>query len=450
METPQKSAINYQDSLGKYYLPLMLLWACCLIFTAFQTERYEHVLLFTGFGLSFVAYVIMVKYVRLNQLKMLIAASLFVRFILIFAFPKLSDDIYRFIWDGRCWLNGIHPFSFTPEKLMEHSKNLIDPNGQLYSKLNSSGYFTIYPGICQIVFYLSSLVSPHNIMLNTILIKFFLFSCEIITIFTSLKILENLQIPKTQILWYAMNPLIILEICGNAHFEGAMITFLALSLLSFYAGKELLGSVFISLSVASKMLTAMFYPMIGFYELKNRRFQPIGYLIVFTLLFSLPILFNFNILKSLNLYFSKFEFNAGIYYLLRWLGYKLTGYNQIHIIGPLLSFLSGFLILTVSYLNNERTKWPFTMLWVFTIYLLLATTLHPWYVSMLLFLGVFNNYRFPVVWSFLIFLTYINYQHTGFSENLTIVWLEYSIIIFLVIRESGLFKKLYNLWIRVT
>ena len=40
------------------------------------------------------------------------------RIISIVAIPNLSQDFYRFIWDGRMLLNGINPYLFTPESFI--------------------------------------------------------------------------------------------------------------------------------------------------------------------------------------------------------------------------------------------------------------------------------------------------------------------------------------------
>ncbi|NJO86974.1 MAG: hypothetical protein HC821_02755 [Lewinella sp.] len=49
-------------------------------------------------------------------------------------------------------------------------------------------------------------------------------------------------------------------------------------------------------------------------------------------------------LESFRLYFSQFEFNGSLYYLLRDYGYRSTGFNQIAVYGPLLARLSVLLI----------------------------------------------------------------------------------------------------------
>jgi alpha-1,6-mannosyltransferase len=68
-------------------------------------------------------------------------------------------------------------------------------------------------------------------------------------------------------------------------------------------------------------------------------------------------------------------------------------------------------------------------LWSITLYLLCATIVHPWYLTLPIAISVFTNERFPILWSFLIFGTYINYSYTPYHENLWVVAIEYSFIL---------------------
>ena len=61
----------------------------------------------------------------------------------------------------------------------------------------------------------------------------------------------------------------------------------------------------------------------------------------------------------------------------------------------------------------------------------MSTTVHSWYVATLLILGIFTKYKFPLVWSFVIILSYLAYLQIGKadkSENLWIIGLEYLIV----------------------
>jgi len=73
----------------------------------------------------------------------------------------------------------------------------------------------------------------------------------------------------------------------------------------------------------------------------------------------------------------------------------------------------------------------------FFVYLILSSTLHPWYVLPLLAFSLFTNYTFPLAWSFVIFFSYVFYQ---FADNT--VWevrlvstVEYALVVGLFVWE---------------
>ena len=75
------------------------------------------------------------------------------------------------------------------------------------------------------------------------------------------------------------------------------------------------------------------------------------------------------------------------------------------------------------------------MLFAVTVYLLLATTVHPWYLALPLVLCLFTRYRYPVLWTLVIFFTYINYSYDPYWENLWVVAVEYLIVLTFLLVE---------------
>jgi hypothetical protein len=64
-----------------------------------------------------------------------------------------------------------------------------------------------------------------------------------------------------------------------------------------------------------------------------------------------------HIFSSINLYFQTFEFNAGVYYLLREAGYRIHGYNVIGTLGPLLGLTVGLSVLALAWIaTNGRYR----------------------------------------------------------------------------------------------
>jgi hypothetical protein len=121
-----------------------------------------------------------------------------------------------------------------------------------------------------------------------------------------------------------------------------------------------------------------------------------------------------------------------------------TWYNPIAIISPIVSV---FVMVSVVYyaLRKEIPNWKsllHKMLFAFFLYLILGSTLHPWYIIPLLGLTVFSNYAFPILWSFLIFFSYVHYMD-GYWNSITariVTDIEYLILLGYFIyewREGG-------------
>jgi hypothetical protein len=114
----------------------------------------------------------------------------------------------------------------------------------------------------------------------------------------------------------------------------------------------------------------------------------------------------------------------------REIGYWISGYNQIAVIGKLMAVSVFIIVMAMSLFrkNNTPQKLILSMLIVLSTYYFLSTTVHPWYVATLLFLSVFTNFKFPLVWSFMIIFSYLAYANADNTENLWIIAFEYIVV----------------------
>ena len=365
-----------------------------------------------------------------NTLYFFISVSILLRLILVFAFPGLSDDIYRFVWDGRLLLNGHNPFDQLPVDYMAGSERIPGLTAELYAELNSPNYFTIYPPVCQAIFAGACWLFPQSVYGAAVVMKIVFLLLEIGSILLLLKLLRHFQLPEKRVLLYALNPLIIIELVGNLHFEAAMVFFLLLAFWLLVKGKWQWSAVAMALSITSKLLPLMFLPLL-IRRLAWRKsilyFSLTGFVLLLLFFPLLNGVFLSNFGDSLNLYFQKFEFNASVYYISRWVGYLWVGYNPIQYVGPVLALLSCLGILFIAWRKKDISwaHFPVAMLWCITCYLLLTTTVHPWYLSLPIVCCVFSRFRYPIVWSGFIMLTYVNYSYPVYQENLWVVALEY-------------------------
>lgn len=369
-----------------------------------------------------------------GTLPFIIGVGIVARFLLLFAFPNLSDDIYRFLWDGYLLHDGISPFENIPSKIL-HTSQTPGISENLYLLLNSPEYFTVYPTFSQLVFYVSSSVSNSNWVWCACLMKAILFLFEVINIYLIIAILKKLHLPIRRSILYILNPLVIVEIMGNLHYEGMMLT----GMLGFYylylKNKLPVAAIAFAFGVGTKLIPILYLPALFLARIKIRFWVVLG---LSTLVILLPIALSLsNFGSSLDLYFRSFEYNASIYYIVRRIGYNILGYNGIHLIGPLLAGLTVVSVLAFLYKWKDRitaASLPYFLLWSHVIFLALATTVHPWYLILPLAWSILTNYRFIVVWTGLICLTYINYSYVPYHENLVIVAIEYILVVLYFIK----------------
>jgi hypothetical protein len=368
-----------------------------------------------------------------------LGAAVLLRLSLLLAIPELSDDFYRFIWDGRLLSQGISPFTETPSKLMEDPKfSQLLINQQLYHGMNSRDYFTIYPPIAQWIFVIAAKLFPESIIGNLVVMRLFIILAELGSIMLIMRILKEHGLSANKVLVYAWNPLVVIELTGNLHFEAIMIFFLLLAIYCFQLNKWKWSAGALAASIATKLIPLIFLPLLIF---RMPWKKVAGYwalcgiiVLAFFLTIWSPELAE-NMRSSLSLYFQKFEFNASIYYLVREIGFAVKGYNIIQEAGLYLALTTFLIILVFSWYSHVSMSWPKAMLWALMVYLLMSTTVHPWYITPLVALAVFTDYRFPIVWSILVIISYSGYSETGFTENIYLVIAEYSFLVVTLILD---------------
>ncbi|MCB0639246.1 MAG: hypothetical protein KDC54_21615 [Lewinella sp.] len=392
-----------------------------------------------AFALAFLAYVQLMRGPAL-PLYFWLAVAILLRLILAPAWPVLSDDLYRFVWDGRLLIHGYNPFDHVPSWYLEHSQRIPGIDADLFAQLNSPEYYTIYPPVAQAVFALSCWLFPMSVGGSMIVMKLLLLAAELGSMLLLVRLLRLWELPGSQAGWYALNPLVIVEITGNLHFEGFMIFFLLLAVWWLVRARWSAAVVALALSIASKLIPLMLLPFLV-RRIGWRRswwfFPLLGS--VFLLLWAplLDVELVRHLANSLDLYFRQFEFNASGYYLLRWVGFQLAGYNLIDWIGPILALVVLVLIVGRAILD-KRTSWSsLPGLWLFatTVYLALATTVHPWYLCLPVALATLTNWRYAIVWSGLAVLSYSHYHAGLFQEKYGLIALEYGLTLVVVIFE---------------
>jgi alpha-1,6-mannosyltransferase len=427
-------------NIKRTYWFLIFFTVIAYAFVGYFIPRYETGYLLVAVGFLFLSYIWIVTNVQEEEVFTWLIIALCFRLIFLVALPSLSEDFYRFIWDGRLWLTGHHPFAKLPAAYLQLGIHGVDQS--LFEKLNSQPYFTIYPPVSQFIFWLSVKIFPESILGSVIVMRVIIFFAEVGTILIIRKLLREFSLSAQNVLLYALNPLVIIELIGNLHFESLVIFFVFLSILLLMRFRLLFSAAGLSLAIGTKLVPVIFLPsLIWFIGIK--RSVTYGLAVLFFLILCFLPLFDqaaFQAMtESVGLYFNKFEFNASLYYLVREVGFWKYGYNIIQTVGWKLGLVAALLIVFISFrkglhihseVNSLRVQeMLLQIMWALCIYFLFTTTLHPWYITTLVSISVFSLYRFPVLWSGLIFLTYAGYDIDSFQENYWLTAFEYVAVI---------------------
>ncbi len=382
--------------------------------------------------------------------RFLFVTGIFFRLLFLFSIPNLSQDFYRFIWDGRMLANDFNPYLYLPDEVIKNKLINMPEAMLLYNGMGSlsSGHYTNYPPVNQLCFALAALVSGKSIFGSVFTLRVLIILFDLGIYKYGRKLLNALKISENNIFLYFLNPLVIIELTGNLHFEGAMIFFIVLALYHLQMGKYSWAAILMALSISMKLIPLMLLPLFIKYLGSKKAIVFFALIGVMTLALFLPffsISFFNNYMATIALWFVNFEFNASIYYILRGIGFSLTGYNIIHITGRIIPLILVIFILFISFKKQDGSLKNLitNMLIVLSTYFFLSTTIHPWYIISLVMLSVFTNLIFPLVWSFMIILSYFAYSNPVFQENNFVLILEYVIVYGCFILEF-FNKKLYQ------
>jgi len=373
------------------------------------------------------------------------------RLTLISASPHLSDDIYRYVWDGRVAAHGINPYFYPPEAAqLSHLRDAT-----IFPHVNHAHIPTIYPPVAQFFFVGMYRLAPGTLPLRVALLLFDFSTLALLQL-----LLKRLSRPIEWLLIYAWNPLLVVEIAGNGHLDSFGIFLLAASLLFLFSRRPFGGAVGLALSALTKFLAGALLP----FFLPRRR----GAAVVSVALFVVVILTCYapfaaagsRLFEGVRIYADKWRFNDSVFALVFeavrsmipqhrvveairadrmtadavTIASRTTDFALVYakaIVGA--AFLALYAALLVGFWRRrgkmaEDAPLVFAMP-VLAALLLLAPTLHPWYVLwMLPFLTLRPNrawilFTGTVVLSYWVLVGYVN--EGVWRENPVVKWLEY-------------------------
>lgn len=330
--------------------------------------------------------------------------------------PELSNDIYRYLWDGIIFNSGINPYAFTPIDIYKS----LPEYAEIFHKLDHNDFFTIYPPVSQLFFGISAYISK-----NLVGMKILLAILDVITCLFIYMLLKFFHQSTSFGLLYAFNPLVVIEISGSGHIDGLGVFFLAfcMFLLSRYVLPHdtkinydfsikdtvmmaAIGVLF-AFAVLTKLFPLVFLPLFVF-------LLPIKLFLLFFLVFMLTIISTItvfypgilNMLTTLSIYTANWEFSNILFKILH------TAFNSAVIPRVILAgfFVFSLVLIYKKFipllLNHSLKAFVSACYYISLAFLVFSPTLHSWYgLYMILFLPFVMGIE-GIIFSFSLLLSY--------------------------------------------
>lgn len=369
---------------------------------------------------------------------LLVVVGLGLRLLMLFTEPTLSDDVYRYLWEGHLVTEGVSPYRFI----------IADPAAVAYdiparSLANNTDLASPYLPVAHAIFGGAAAVAPSSPWtMQLIMIGFDVVAMSMISLLLGLA-----GLPRRRALLYWLNPLVILEVAHAAHLDAIIV---ALALAGVYLTLDerrwrdapiavminLAAPMLIAAATLTRPIAVLLVPVLWWFWTWGQR-------AVWAVALGLPILvsglavgFGFGdggtgVFGAARAYTRTFRFNGGIYHWLEtWIGGRGLddkGWNEPVMLTQLI--VAGVVITLMGWVvavaRREHTvRSVLRLLGVpLALYVLLTPVLHPWYVLPLLAIVPFmapasdenvQRWLVPLPWlllSGLLILSYLTYEN---------------------------------------
>lgn len=185
--------------------------------------------------------------------------------------PVLSDDVYRYAWDGRVQAAGVNPYRYPPDAAElaglrepwlwpdeEGCAELDRPPG--CSRMNRIGEPTIYPPVGQLWFW-----AGHSIHLSDLRDR----GWQALAMAVDLSLIAVLALAlrswgrePTAVVLYAWSPIAVLESAQGAHVDALAVIAVVGALWAARRERPVLGGVLLAIATLIKLYPALLLPVL--------------------------------------------------------------------------------------------------------------------------------------------------------------------------------------------
>jgi hypothetical protein len=172
--------------------------------------------------------------------------------ILVFTPPTLSDDMYRYVWDGRVQAQGISPYRYPPDA--PELETLRDK--RVWTHINRKNVVTVYPPAAELVFALLWRIRPDSV-------RWFQTAVALGALLAGgllVGLLREVGRSAARVLIYLWSPLLVFETAHAAHVDGLVLPLLVGAWWARVRERDALVGVLLGVATAIKIYPAILLP----------------------------------------------------------------------------------------------------------------------------------------------------------------------------------------------
>jgi len=286
----------------------------------------------------------------------LVMFAVVLRAIMLLAPPSLSDDIYRYRWDGKVQASGRNPYAATPA-----DPQLEDLRDDEWAQINYPRIRTIYPPLAQglfaITYFLHDSLKAFQIVAAL---------GDLLVIILLAALLQALRAPPWQLALYALHPLPVVEFAGSGHFDAWVMAVVVGAFLAHARQKSLLSTVLLAAGVLLKTWPLILVPL--FLRRRPRWHMAVAAAIVGT---GYVVYYDPGMLQPWLDYSGRWRFNDGAF----WILHALTG--SLELAKAAAAGIGALLLFVLWRRDTDALKGGY---WLLLGFILLMPTVHPWYL----------------------------------------------------------------------
>ncbi len=319
--------------------------------------------------------------------------------------PSLSDDIYRYLHEGRLVLAGVNPYTLAPEATAPELR------GPYFDLINNADIPAAYPPACQYALAAGAALSDEPLGM-----KLVFGACSVLVFVVLWRWLPLLGIAAPRALIWGACPLIAIEFAGQGHSDSLAVLFVVLALWLSSRARSVAASAALGVATAAKFMPAVLLPFVLRDARSRRRWlAATAFAIALIALYTPFLAAPSEMFRGLTEYAVRWRSNDSLFALMHYateafidLGWfadldtKLLKEPQRLSKIPL-AILFGAVMLWRWRRGDSAHRAAF---WLFATFIALAPTVHPWYVAFVVpFLCLYPSYGL-MAFTGTVFMTY--------------------------------------------